>query len=166
MLGENELLKKIDIVIENDKKISRKLTSVSKVLLQDACPRAPSGATERSHHQAIMKQEARERYQCINSTDSSKTKCMLLGLDFPTHQITNSHIISLRNRNALSRLGLPDECIWDARNGLLLFEAFETKLENLEIVSSLMISFVSLIYLQLDFLTQSNYPNLFLSSVV
>lgn len=119
----------------NQKRQSDFLAALSKVIVHDSCPRAPSGTTERSHHQAQMKQDARARYQCTHPSDPSQTKCMLLGLFFPTNRIINSHIISVRNRNALARLGLRDECLWDARNCLLLFEAFEKKIEHLEVVS-------------------------------
>jgi len=125
------------MIYQNQKRESRLLAALSKVIVHDSCPRAPSGRTERSHHQAQMKREARARYQCEHPADPSQTKCMLLGLFFPTDRIVNSHIISVRNRNALARLGLPDECLWDARNCLLLFEAFEEKIEHLEVVSSL-----------------------------
>jgi hypothetical protein len=117
--------------------MARMLASLSKVIVHDSCPRAPSGKTERSHHQAEMKRNARVRYQCEHPMDLSQTKCMLLGLFFPTNRIVNSHIISVRNRNALARLGLPDECLWDARNCFLLFDAFEEKIEHLEVVSPL-----------------------------
>jgi hypothetical protein len=90
---------------------------------------------------------------------------MLLGLFFPTNKIVDSHIISVGNRKALARLGLPDECLWDPRNSFLLYEAFEVKVEHLEVVSPLAISF-PLQYVFLDFLAQSKYPNLFCPSLV
>ena len=104
------LHKENQMIILGNKRISRMLASVTKVMVQDSCPRPPSNTTERNYHKVEMKQAARQRYQCIHPTDPSQTKCMLLGLYFPTNQVICSHIISVRNRNALSRLGISDNC--------------------------------------------------------
>ncbi len=137
----------MNIVLVNTKllkKVNKNILAISNVIVHDSRPRAPSGTTERNYHQSEMKSLARTMYDCTHPTDPNQTKCMLLGLYFPTHKIICSHIISLRNRNALARLGLPDESIWDAKNGLLLFEPFESKFEGLEIVSCIWLSELSI----------------------
>ncbi len=122
-------------MLEEQKKQSRLLKSVSKVLVEDSRPRAPSGKSEREHHQADMKLAARTLYNCNDPLDASVIKCMILGSFFPSSKVTCSHIIGLRNRSSLARLGLSDTSLWDARNCLLLFHEFEPRFENLEIVS-------------------------------
>jgi len=126
----SEVVKSTATKIERQTKL---LKCVSKILLDDCRPRAPSGETEREHHQSEMKQLARKRYDCIDSRDASKTKCMILGLYFKTDEVTCRHIVGLRNREALPRLGLSDQSLWDPRNYLLLFHEIETRFENLEI---------------------------------
>lgn len=103
--------------------------------MEDSRPRAQSGKTERDHHQVEMKREARTLYKCNHQSDPSKIKCMILRSFFPSSEVTCSHIIGLRNRSALQRLGLPDASLWDARNSLLIFHEFEQRYESLEIVS-------------------------------
>ena len=59
---------------------------------------------------------------------------MILNHYFPTADICLSHIIPLKDRASLSVLGLSDDCIWDARNGLCLWREFETHYDRQEVV--------------------------------
>lgn len=109
------------------------LNSLSKVIVSDCRPRPPSYKSERDENQTEMKIAARARYKCDHPKNPSLVKCMILGLYLPSNEICCSHIISVRNRTALARLGLPDEAIWNPKNCLLLFHEFEKRFENLEI---------------------------------
>jgi len=116
--------------------ISKCQAKISKVILQTFIPHPPSSTkTERYFHQSQMKAAARVRYECEHPLDPTLTKCMLLGLYFPTSDIVCSHIIAVNNRNSLSLLGLDATCIWNEKNCLLIFHSIESKIENLEVVS-------------------------------
>ena len=116
----NQIVEKLD-------EISKFVKTVGRILVEDSRPRASSGQPERDHHQQTMKQEARILYKAA-ARGVQNTRCMILGLEFPNDKIVCSHIIGVRNQNALTRLGLSYQQLWNPRNAILLYHELEKKI--------------------------------------
>jgi len=109
---------------------------ITKVLIDIVSPKRTSNASDRKHHQRDFKEALRNRYACVDPTNPSTTRCMVLDIFLGTEVVIAAHIIGLTNRLSFSALNLnSDRDIWSDRNGLLVYKDFETKYESQDIVS-------------------------------
>ncbi len=121
-------LRKDNRVIRQDNRLLR--AAVVAVL----APRATSTKSERLKHKEAFKNSVRARYGCVHPDNPNVTKCMVLNHFLSTNIVSCGHILSLEQKPSLSVLGLVENDIWNARNGILWYADIEKKYSSQELV--------------------------------